>query len=76
MAHYYKPLLCDVIYVYCKVALQAVRNTEEVERSVCAYVLSVQQQEASGDEIYEGLNTIGNEIGCPLNFNKDTILTF
>ena len=29
-----KPLLCDVIYVYCKVALLAVENTEDVERSV------------------------------------------
>ena len=49
-----KPPLCDVIYIYCKVALPAVENQEEVERSVRAYVLSMQQQQASDDEIYEG----------------------
>ena len=63
-----KPLLCDIIYVYCKVALPAVKNAEEVERSVRAYVLSMQQQQAFIDEIYDLLNTICNEIGCPLNF--------
>ena len=56
----YKPLLCDVIYVYCKVALPAVKAQEEVERSVCAYVMSVQQHQAPDDEINEGLNTICN----------------
>ena len=57
MAPSYKPPLCDVIYVYCKAALLVVDNQEEVERSVCAYVLSMQQQkQASDDEIYEGLN--------------------
>ena len=71
-----KPLLYDVIYVYCKVALPAVKNPEEVERSVCAYVLLMQQQQVSDDEIYEGLNTMCNEIGCPLKFYEDTILSF
>ena len=32
MAPFSKPLLCDVIYVYCKVALPAVEYPEEVER--------------------------------------------
>ena len=27
-----QPLVCDVIYIYCKVALPAIENTEEVER--------------------------------------------
>ena len=63
-----KPLLYDFIYVYCKVALPAVENTEEIERSVHDYMLSMQQQQASDDEIYEGLNTMYNDIGCPLNF--------
>ena len=65
-----KPPLCDVIYVYCKAALPAVQNQEEVERSVLAYVLSMQQQQASDDEIYEGLNKMCNEIGCPLNLTR------
>ena len=76
MAPSSKPLLCDVIYVYCKVALTAVENPEEVERSVHAYVLLIQQQQASVDEIYEGFNKMCNEIGCPLNFYEDTILPF
>ena len=54
MALSYKPPLCDVIYIYCKVALPAVKNQEEVERSVRAYVLLMQQQQASDDGIYEG----------------------
>ena len=56
MAPSSKPLLCDVIYVYCKVALPAVKNKEEVEveRSVHAYVLLMQQQQSYDDEIYEG----------------------
>ena len=41
-----------------------------------AYVLSIQQQQASDDEIYEGFNKMGNEIGCPFKFYEDTILTF
>ena len=49
---------------------------EEVERSVHAYVLSMQQQQASDDKIYEGMNKMCNEIGCPLKFYKDTILPF
>ena len=57
MAPYSKPTVCYVIYVYCKAALLVVDNQEEVERSVCAYVLSMQQQkQVSDDEIYEGLN--------------------
>ena len=71
-----KPPLCDVIYVYCKAALPAVQNQEEVERSVLAYVLSMQQQQASDDEIYEGLNNMCNEIGCSSKFYEDTILHF
>ena len=43
------PHLCDVIYVYYKVALPEVENPEEVERSVRAYVLLVQQQQAFND---------------------------
>ena len=78
MAPSSEPFLCDFIYVYCKIALPAVENPEEVERSVRAYVLSMQQQQqqASDDEIYEGLNTMYNEIGCPLNFYEETILHF
>ena len=38
-----KPPLCDVIYVYCEAALPVVKDQEEVERSVHAYVLSMQQ---------------------------------
>ena len=71
-----KPPLCDVIYVYCKSALPAVKNQEEAERSVHAYVLSMQQQQASDDEIYEGMNKICNEIGFSLKFYEDTILPF
>ena len=41
-----------------------------------AYMLSMQQQQASDYEIYEGLNTMCNEIGCPLKFYEDTILPF
>ena len=41
-----------------------------------AYVLSMQQQQASGDEIYEGLNQMCNEIDCPLKIYEDTILPF
>ena len=37
--------LCDVIYIYCKVTLPAVENQEEVEISVYAYVLLMQQQQ-------------------------------
>ena len=39
-----KPHLFDVIYVYYKDALPAVKNKEEAERLVRAYVLSMQQQ--------------------------------
>ena len=49
-----KPLLSDVIYIYCKVGLPLVDNQEELERSVRAYVLLMQHQQASDDEIYEG----------------------
>ena len=76
MLPYSKPPLCDVIYIYCKAALPVVKNQEGVERSVRAYVLSMQQQQASDDEIYEGLNNMCNEIGCPLKFYKDTMLPF
>ena len=76
MAHSSTPPLCDVIYVYCKSALPAVKSQEEVDRSVRACVLSMQQQQASDDEIYEGLNKMWNEIGCPLKFYKYIILTF
>ena len=41
-----------------------------------AYVLSMQQQEATDDEIYEVLNTMCNEIGCPLKFYEDKITPF
>ena len=50
---YSQPTLCDVIYIYCKVELPSVKNQEEVEISVRAYVLLMQQQQASDDEIYE-----------------------
>ena len=76
MAPSSKPPLCGIIYVYCKDALPAVKNQEEVERSVLACVLSMPQQQASDDEIYEGLKKMCNEIGCPMKFNKDTILPF
>ena len=36
----------------------------------------MQQQQASDDEIYEGMNKMCNEIGCPLKFYEDTILPF
>ena len=49
-----KPSLCDVIYIYCKVALPEVKNQEKVERSVHSYVLLMQQQQTFDDEIYEG----------------------
>ena len=52
MAPYYKPLVFDVIYLYCKVALSEVEKPEELESLVCDYVLSMQQQQASDDEIY------------------------
>ena len=39
-------------------------------------MLSMQQQQASDDEIYEGMNKMCNEIGCPLKYYKDTILPF
>ena len=68
MAHSSKIPLCDFIYVYCKVALPVVKNKEEVERYVCAYVLSIQKNQASYDEIYEDLNTMCNEIGRNLKF--------
>ena len=71
-----KQPLCDVIYVYCKVAFSAVKNQEEVERSALTYVLLMQQQQASDDEIYEGLNKMYNEIGCPFKFYEDAILPF
>ena len=76
MATSYKPNLCDVIYVYCKVALPLVRNQEEVERSVRFYVLSMKQQQASDDAIYECLNNMWNDIERPLKFYEDTILPF
>ena len=69
-------MMSTVIYVYCKVALPAVENPEEVEISACANVLSMQQQQVCNDEIYEDLNTTCNEIGCPLKFYEDTIRPF
>ena len=36
----------------------------------------MKQQQASDDEIYEGLDTICNDIVCPLKFYEDTILYF
>ena len=41
-----------------------------------AYVLLMQQQQALDDEIYEVLNTMCNEIGCPLNFCEDKKVPF
>ena len=41
-----------------------------------AYVLSMKKQQASDDEIYEGLNKMCNEYGFPLKFYKDKILPF
>ena len=72
----YKPLLYDVIYIYCKVVLAAGKNQEDVDISVRTYLLPMQQQQASDDEIYEGLNNMCNAIGCPLRFYWDTILHF
>ena len=47
------------------------------ERSVVrAYVLSMQRREAYDDEMYESINEMCDEIGCPLNFYEDTILPF
>ena len=54
MAPSSKPPLFDMIYIYCKDVLSAVENQEEVEWSVCAYVLLMQHQQASDDEIYVG----------------------
>ena len=54
MATFSKPTLYDVIYIYCTFALPAVENQEEVERSVNDYVLLMQEQQASDNEIYEG----------------------
>ena len=34
-----KTLFCDVIYFYCKVALAAVENKDEVDISVRTYIL-------------------------------------
>ena len=76
MAPSSKPPLCGIIYVYCKAALPTVKNQEEVERSVRACMLSMQQQQASDDEIYEGMNKMCNGIGCSLKFYEDTILPF
>ena len=41
---------------------------------MCAYVLPMQQQQTFDDEIYEGINKMCNEIGCPLKSYKDKIL--
>ena len=41
-----------------------------------AYVMPMQQQQASDDEIYEGINKMCNEIGCLLKFYEDTIFSF
>ena len=41
-----------------------------------AYVLSMQQQQSSDDEIYEGMNKMCNEIGYPFKFYEDTIPLF
>ena len=50
-----KTILCDFIYIYCKVSFPAVENQEEADISVRAYVMLMQQQQqASDDEIYEG----------------------
>ena len=54
MAPSSKPSLCYVIYIYCMVTLPAVENKEEVEISVRAYVLLMQQQQATDGKIYEG----------------------
>ena len=39
-------------------------------------MFSIQQQQASNYEIYEILNKMCNEIGCPLKFYEDKILPF
>ena len=49
-----KPSFCAVIYTYYKVALPEVENQEELERSVRSYMLFLQQQKSSDDDIYEG----------------------
>ena len=36
----------------------------------------MQQQQASDDEIYEGMKKMCNDIGCPLKFYENTILHF
>ena len=43
---------------------------------MCAYVLSMQQQQASDDEIYDSMNKMCNDIGCPLKNYEDKILPF
>ena len=63
-----KTPLCDVIYVYCKALLPAAKNKGEIDRSLHAYGMSTKQKQAPDDEIYEGLNTMCNDIGCTLKF--------
>ena len=36
----------------------------------------MQRREAYDDEMYESINEMCDEIGCPLNFYEDTILPF
>ena len=36
----------------------------------------MQQQQAFNDEIYEGMNKMCNEIGCPLKKIEDKIVLF
>ena len=43
---------------------------------MCAYMLSMQQQQAFNYEIYQGLNKSCNYIGCPLNFYEDATPLF
>ena len=38
--------------------------------------MPMQQQQASDDEIYEGMDKMCNEIVCPLKFYEDTIIPF
>ena len=71
MSYSSKRPLCDVIYIYSKVVLPEVKNQEEVEISLRAYVLLIQQQQAPDDEIYEGLKNMCNAIGCTLNIYED-----
>ena len=66
---------CDVIYVYYKVEIEAVKNQEEVYRLVRNYVLLMQQQQAF-NEIYEGLEKMYNDIVCSLNVYDDAITPF